>query len=224
MAKESIAVIGLGQFGIAVVEELVNNGMDVIAIDLDEVAVKKVSDILPTVAIADSTNEEALHELGINEVDAAIVAFGSHIEASILTTVILKEMGIKTIIVRVDDPYFMPILKKLGATEVIMPQKAAGVALANRIGNEDFKDFYKLDEQFSVVSIAVNSAYIPEQLKDLMSKEKYGVSIVLVIREGRSFVPGGIDSLYPNDTIYAVGSTKGIREFREEINGGKKRK
>ena len=121
ISKKSFAVIGLGQFGISVVEELVGNGMDVIAIDSDEEAVKKIANLLPTVAVANATDEESLKELGIKDVDAAIVAFGSHIEASILTTVILKELGVKSIIVRVDDTYYLSILKKLGATEVIMP-------------------------------------------------------------------------------------------------------
>ena len=224
MAKKSFAVIGLGQFGISIVEELVGNGADVIAIDSDEEAVKKISGLLPTVAVANSTDDEALKDLGIKDVDAAIVAYGSHIEASILTTVILKEMGVKSIIVRVDDAYYMPIMKKLGATEVIMPQKAAGVALANRLGNEDFKDFYKLDDKYSVVSIVINNAYVPAQLKDLSSKDKYGVNVVLVIRNGRSFVPGGNDSLLPNDTIFVVGGTKEIRNFREAINGMKKKR
>ena len=224
MAKKSFAVIGLGQFGISVVEELVGNGADVIAIDSDEEAVKKVSSILPTVAVANATDEESLKELGIKDVDSAIVAFGSHIESSILTTVILKELGVKSIIVRVDDAYYLPIMKKLGATEVIMPQKAAGIALADRLGNEDFKDFYKLDDKYSVVSIVINTAFVPMQLKDLGSKDKYGVNVVLINRNGRSFVPGGNDSLLPDDTIYVVGGTKEIRNFREAINGQKARK
>ena len=224
MAKKSFAVIGLGQFGISIVEELVGNGADVIAIDSDEEAVKRISSLLPTVAVANSTDEEALKDLGIKDVDAAIVAYGSHIEASILTTVILKELGVKSIIVRVDDAYYLPIMKKLGATEVIMPQKAAGVALANRLGNEDFKDFYKLDDKYSVVSIVINNAYVPEQLKDLSSRDKYGVNIVLIMRNGRSFVPGGNDSLLPDDTIFVVGGTKEIRNFREAINGVKKKR
>ena len=224
MSKKSFAVIGLGQFGISVVEELVGNGMDVIAIDSDEEAVKKIANLLPTVAVANATDEESLKELGIKDVDAAIVAFGSHIEASILTTVILKELGVKSIIVRVDDTYYQSILKKLGATEVIMPQKAAGIALANRLGNEDFKDFYKLDDKYSVVSIVINAAFVPMQLKDLASKDKYGVNVVLINRNGRSFVPGGQDSILPDDTVFVVGGTKEIRNFRESINGGKKRK
>ena len=223
-SKKSFAVIGLGQFGISDVEELVGNGMDVIAIDNDEEAVKKISRLLPTVAVANATDEESLKELGIKDVDSAIVAFGSHIEASILITVILKELGVKSIVVRVDDPYYLSILKKLGATEVIMPQKAAGIALANRLGNEDFKDFYKLDDKYSVVSIVINSAYVPQQLKNLATKDKYGVNVVLINRNGRSFVPGGNDSLLPDDTIFVVGGNKEIRDFREAINGGKKRK
>ena len=224
MAKKSFAVIGLGQFGISIVEELVGNGMDVIAIDSDEEAVKKISNILPTVAVANSTDDKALKDLGIKDVDAAIVAYGSHIEASILTTVILKELGVKSIIVRLDDTYYLPILKKLGATEVIMPQKAAGIALANRLGNEDFKDFYKLDDKYSVVSIVINTAFVPQQLRELGSKDKYGVIVALINRNGRSFVAGGNDSILPDDTVFVVGGTKEIRNFREAINGGKKKK
>ena len=223
MAKKSFAVIGLGQFGISIVEELVGNGADVIAIDSDEEAVKRISGLLPTVAVANSTDDEALKDLGIKDVDAAIVAYGSHIEASILTTVILRELGVKTIIVRVDDAYYMPIMKKLGATEVITPQKAAGTALANRIGNEDFQDYYKLDAKYSVVSIIINPGFFPQTLKDMNPKNVYGVNVVLIKRGTKSFVPGGNDSLLPDDTVYVVGTSKEINAFREAINGKKKK-
>ncbi len=223
MTKKSFAVIGLGQFGTAIVEELVKNGMDVVAIDSSEEAVSKIAPILPTAFIADCTNEVALKELGIKDVDVAIVAFGDNKEASVLTTVLLRELGVKTIIVRVDDPFYVQIMKKLGANEVITPQKAAGIALANRIGNDDVKDFYRLDKNYSIVSFAINSAFIPTKLKDFQSKANYGVNIVLVIRNEQSFVPGGNDTLLPNDTLFVVGTTKDINNFREAINGEKKK-
>ena len=223
MAKKSVSVIGLGQFGRAILEELVENGMDVIAIDNDIDAVSRVSKILPTCFVADSTNEEALKELGVKDVDAAIVAYGSNKEASVLTTVILRELGVERIIVRVDDDYYIPIMKKLGATEVITPQKAAGITLANRLGSEDYKDFYRLDAKYSIVSIVINPGFIPIALKDMNTKVLYGVSIVLVMRGNKSFVPGGNDSLLPGDTIFVVGSTKEIKDFREAINGRKKK-
>ncbi|MBR0439151.1 MAG: TrkA family potassium uptake protein [Bacilli bacterium] len=222
MAKKSFAVIGLGQFGRAVVDELLDNGMDVIAIDNNREAIEKVAKYLPTSFVADSTNEQALTELGIRDVDAVIVAFGDNKEASILTTVILREFGIEQIIVRVDDDYYVPIMKKLGATDVITPQKAAGAALANRLGNSDYKDFYRLDSKYSIISIIINPGFIPVTLRELNSKEVYGVSIVLIIRNNRSFVPGGNDSLLPDDTIYVVGTTKEIKSFREELNGNRK--
>ena len=222
MAKKSFAVIGLGQFGRAIVEELLDNGMDVIAIDNNQEAINKISKKLPTAFVADSTDEEALKELGIKDVDAASVAYGDNKEASILTTVILRELGIEQIIVRVDDDYYLPIIKKLGATDVITPQKAAGQALANRLGNSDYKDFYRLDAKYSVISIIINPGFIPVTLRELNSKEVYGVSIVLIIRNNKSFVPGGNDSLLPDDTVFVVGTTRDIKNFREDVNGHKK--
>jgi len=223
MKEKSFAVIGLGQFGRSVVNELLDNGMDVIAIDNNEEIARQVGLNLPTTFIADSTDERALKELGVGDVDAAIVAFGDNQEASVLTTVILRELGVKNIIVRVDDDYYVPIVKKLGATEVITPQKAAGAALANRLGNEDYQDFYKLDSRYSVVSIMVNPAFFPTTLKDMNPKNVYGVNVVLIKRGNRSFVPGGTDSLLPDDTVYVVGTTKEISTFREFLNGNKKK-
>ena len=222
MKEKSFAVIGLGQFGRSVVKELLDNGMDVIAIDNDERVAKEVGKDLPTTFVADSTDEKALKELGVKDVDAAIVAYGDNQEASVLTTVILRELGVKNIIVRVDDDYYVPIVKKLGATEVITPQKAAGTALANRIGNEDYQDFYKLDDKYSVVSIMINPGFFPVTLKDMNPNKNYGVNIVLVKRGPRSFVPGGNDSILPDDTIFVVGTTKDIAHLREAINGNKR--
>ena len=197
--------------------------MDVIAIDSNEEIAKEVASELPTTFIADSTDEKALKELGVNDVDAAIVAFGDNKEASVLTTVILRELGVKNIIVRVDDDYYVPIMKKLGATEVLTPQKAAGAALANRIGNEDFQDYYKLDAKYSVVSIMINPGFFPTTLKDMNPKNVYGVNVVLVRRGSKSFVPGGNDSLLPDDTVYVVGTSKESSALREAINGKKKK-
>ena len=224
MAHKSFAVIGLGQFGRSVVNELVDNGMDVIAIDNDPEVTNEVGKILPTTFIADSTDEKALRELGVDDVDAAIVAFGENQEASVLTTVILRELGVKSIIVRVDNDYYVPIMKKIGATEVITPQKAAGTALANRIGNEDYQDYYKLDDKYSVVSIIVNPGFFPITLKEMNPKNVYGINLVLIKRGNRSFVPGGNDSVLPDDTVYVVGTAKEIATFREAINGKKGKK
>ena len=219
MAKKiSVAVLGLGQFGRAIVEELVNNGMDVIAIDTDEDAVRRIAPLLPTAFIADSTNEDALKELGIDEVDVAIVAFGGNQEGSVLTTILLKELGVKRIVVRVDNEHYARVMLKLGASEVIAPQKMAGESLANRIWNDDYKDFYKLDEKYSIVSIKVDENYPGMTIMAMNPNFKYGVSIVLIVRNGHSFVPSGRDSILAHDDIFCVGTTKDIQRFGVDIN------
>lgn len=224
MAHKTFAVIGLGQFGRAVVHELVENKADVIAIDINEEATTEVGKELPTTFVADSTDEKALKEIGVGEVDSAIVAFGDNQQASVLTTVILRELGIKNIIVRVDDDYYVPIMKKLGATEVISPQKAAGEALANRLGNRSYQDFYKLDDRYSVVSIIVQPSFVPETLKDMNPKGVYGVNVVLIKRGKRSIVPGGNDSILPDDVVYVVGTAKEVNAFGAAINSRQKKK
>lgn len=224
MAKKSVAVLGLGQFGRSIVEELVDNNMDVIAIDSNDACVESVASLLPTVFIADATNEDALKELGINTVDVAIVAFGDNVQASILCTVILKEMGVKRIIVRVDDDYYVKIMLKLGATEIITPQKNAGKSLANRLWNDDYKDYYKLDSKYSVVSILVEDHFVGKTLIELNSNAKYGVSIVLIVRGHSSFVPTGRDSILAGDHIFVVGTNKDILKFGASLNDPSNRK
>lgn len=225
MAKKSYAVIGLGQFGTAVCEQLIENGADVIAMDMDEERVKHISKKISTAFIADATQEDVLKNLGVGDVDTAIVAFGENEKASILTTVILKELGVRHIIVRVDNDYYAPIMKKLGANEIVSPQKSAGASLANRLGSLDYKDFYKLDRKYSVVSIMVNQSFIPISLMDLKPKEQFGVNILLVIRQdGKSFVPGGSDRILPGDTVFVVGTNKTINDFRVGINEKRSKK
>ena len=222
MKQETFAVIGLGGFGMAIVQELINLGKDVIAIDNKPEHIKRISDILPTAFVADSTDEIALNQVGIKDVEYAVVAFGDNLEATILTTVLLKDMGVKHLIVRVDNSQYVNIVKKLGAEEIITPQQAAGSALANRIGNDDYKDFYKLDKKYSVVSIEVNSKFEPRVLQEMNTKNLFGINVVLVRRAETSFVPSGKDSIMPGDNLFVVGTRKEVRAFREAVNGKKR--
>ena len=222
MAKETYAVIGLGQFGVSIVNELIALGKDIIAIDNDPEQVKKISDVLPTAFVCDSTDEVALQQVEIKDAEYVVIAFGDNLEATILTTVLLKDMGVKHLIVRVDNPQYINIIKKLGAEEIISPQQAAGIALANRIGNEDYKDFYKLDKKFSIVSIEVNKDFQPHTLQEMNTKNLFGISLVLVKRGNTSFVPSGKDNILPGDNLFVVGTRKEVRAFREYLNGKKR--
>lgn len=218
MKRRSFAVIGLGEFGMTIVEELVSLNREVIAIDKNEEAVSKAAKLLPTAFIADSTSEKALKELNIDEVTDAIVCYGDNITASILTTVILKDLGIGHIVVRMDDEYFIPTIKRLGADEVITPQRIAGLGLANRLGNESFIDYYSLSGDYSVVKITVNEKFEPLSLISLDARNQFGVNIILIQRDKKVFAPKANDEIKAGDVINIVGKRREIEDFSNFIN------
>ena len=146
MKKKSFAVIGLGRFGYSVARELANNNADILAIDKSEENVNEVADFINNCAICDSTRKKDLEDLGFKSIDHAIIAIGNNLEASILTTINLKALGVKEITVRVDDSEYKEIFKTLGATGVIIPEEASAISLANRIISDTILDYYKIDQ------------------------------------------------------------------------------
>lgn len=216
--KKTFAVFGLGQFGLSIVEELAKLDADVMAIDRDEEKVTQASKFIPSVFIADSTNEKALKELDLKKVDHAIIAFGNNMQSTILTTVLLVEIGVKHLTVRVDNEYYAPIIKRLGADEVISPQKMAGIGLANRLVNESFVDYYSLGENFSVVKVSIRPDFIAKSITELNSRNKFGVNLILISRKNRTFAPKATDEIQGGDIVFVVGKTKDIEKFNRFLN------
>jgi trk system potassium uptake protein TrkA len=216
--RKSFLVIGLGQFGLAIVEELVKLDRDVTAIDIDPAAVEKVAKIIPTAFVADSTNEQALREVGAPDMTNAIVCYGDNVVGSILTTALLKDLGVEHITVRMDNDFYIDIIKKLGADEVVTPQRLAGVGLANRIGNEDFLDYYNLGGSFSVVKITIRDDFVPTAILALDARNQFGINIILIQRGTKIFAPHANDQILPADIIHVVGTKRDIEDFGDLIN------
>lgn len=216
--KKSFAVLGLGRFGLKLVEELSLHNADVIAIDMLEENVAKAGEFVNSAFVCDTTNEQALLELGVNNVDHAIVAIGSNLQATILTTIILKEFDIKKITVRVDEDYYINVMKKLGATDVVSPQKLAGVRLANKIISDSFIDYYNINSDFCVVEILIGDNITPVKLIEMDPRNKFGVNLLLINRNGKSISPRGEDIIQPQDRIFVFGHASKISAFDNYIN------
>lgn len=219
--KKSFAVLGLGRFGLKLVEELSNHNVDIIATDIIEENVVKASEFISNAFVCDSTNEAALKELGVGNVDHAIIAFGSNMQNSILTTIILKEMGVPKITVRVDDEFFVPVMKKLGATDIVSPQKIAGIRLANKIVSDTFVDYFNINSEFSVAEISIEDDIKPLNIQDLNPRNNFEVNLLLIERGNESFSPKGADSVLPKDHIYVFGTTNKIAKFTHFVNSQK---
>ena len=218
MKNKSIAVIGLGQFGLSMVEELVKHDADLLVIDSNPDLVKKVSYLVPAAFVADATDEKALRELDISRVDNAIVAFGNNIQATILTTVMLKELGVKKITVRVDDEEYTPIIKRLGADEILSPQRIAAISFANRLESSSFLDYYLISDSFSAIKISVSSSFEKQLLSEIDPRNKLDCNIILITRDNKTFAPKGHDLIQANDIIFVVGKSKDIEKLDKYLN------
>ncbi len=222
--KKSFLVVGLGRFGMGIVETLSSLKADVMAIDVDETRVIKAGEFIEHCFICDSTKESNLKELGVKNIDHAIIAIGGNMQSTILTTIILKEMGIEKITVRVDDDYFTPVMYKIGATDVVLPAQAAAVSLANQIVSDSIVDYYKILQDFGLVKILVADDFEQVSLIELDLRNKFDINVVGIMRNEKFFIPHGSDFIMPKDTILAIGEHNKIMKFDQFVSGNKNKK
>lgn len=173
---DSVAVIGLGRFGQSLALELMANGTEVLGIDASEEIVQALNGKLTHVVVADSTKEETLRQLAVPEFDRVVVAIGSNVEASILTTSLLLRFGIKNVWAKaVSDPHGT-ILEQLGVQHVIYPEKDMGRRVAHLVRGA-MQDYIEIGDNFAIVRTTPNSAVIGKPLGEAQVRAKYGVTI-----------------------------------------------
>lgn len=216
--KRDYAVIGLGRFGGSICKELSEVGKQVLAIDTSEVRIDQYKDIASYAVIADATNEKVLKELGIETIDHVIVAIGENIQASILTTVILTDLGIKKITVKAQNDYHERILEKIGAHQVIHPERDMGRRIAHSIISSNILDYLDLSDQHSIVEVKVGKKMIDRSLLDLNIRVNYGCNVV-AIKHGNAInvSPNADYRLQKEDILIVIGSNNDISDFEKKI-------
>ncbi|MCP3030654.1 TrkA family potassium uptake protein [Halobacillus sp. A1] len=216
--KREFAVIGLGRFGGSICRELSREGMEVLAIDLDEDKVNEYRDIAAHAVIADSTDENVLKELGIRNIDHVIVAIGDNIQASMLTTLMLKELGIKTITVKAQNDYHEKILNKIGADHVVHPERDMGKRIAHSIISNNILDYIELSDDHSVVEVKAGSKMSGRSLVDLDIRAEYGCNVVAIKRKKEVIVsPMATEEILENDILIVIGADKDISRFEKNL-------
>lgn len=216
--KQEFAVIGLGRFGGSICEELGMEGMSVLAIDNDEERVNEFKNIASHAVIADSTDESALKEIGIKNIDHVIVAIGENIQASILTTVILTDLGIKRITVKAQNDYHEKILNKIGIDEVVHPEREMGKRIAHHIISNNIMDYIELSDDHSIVEVKVGRKMSGKTLDNLDIRAYYGCNVV-AIKQGKEInvSPGADETLKLEDILIVIGSDKDISRFEKDL-------
>lgn len=179
-ANKTYAVFGLGRYGMAVARELVDNGMEVIAVDAEEKIVNDAAVFLPVCRCADVTDAEVISRLGIGNIDTVIVCMASNLEASVLAVTLCKESGVKNVIAKCSNEMHRKILLRVGADQVVFPEKESGIHLAKNLLSSGFIDMISLSKDVSMVEIDVKKEWCGKNLIDLNLRKKYGINIVAI--------------------------------------------
>ncbi|WP_322891720.1 MULTISPECIES: TrkA family potassium uptake protein [unclassified Yoonia] len=220
MAKEtrSFAVIGLGAFGSAVASELARFGNQVMGVDLDERRVGQMANTLDSCVILDTTDDVALREAGVDQYDVALVAIGRDIQASILTTMNMKMLGVETIWVKASNKTHHRILSKLSADRVILPEQEMGRHVAQMLNNPVVQDYVGLGNGYSVVNIVIPERLQGKPLKALGIGEKFDLRPLGLMRGTEYHACEGLDLvLEESDKLIVLGKRPELRRFGDAL-------
>ena len=183
-SNKTYAVFGLGRYGTAVARELVENGVEVIAVDNEERIVNDAAAYLPVCKRADVTDAEVISRLGIGNIDTVIVCMASNLEASVMAVTLCKEAGVRTVIAKCADEMQQKILLRVGADRVVFPENESGIRLAKNLLSSGFIDMLSLSRDISVIEIDVKSEWCGKNLIELNLRKKYGFNIVAIKKGG----------------------------------------
>jgi len=221
-------VIGAGRFGRAVATTLSQNGCQVLLLDEDESRVQKMSEIVTQAIQIDVSDENALQSLDLGYMDVAVVAIGSSIEASILATMKLKEMGIATVVSKAGSLSHSKILSRVGADRIVFPEKDMGTRIANSLTSPSISDYIEVSPGYSMVEIKVPEHLRGQSLGEADIRSQFGVDVVAIKRqhpqlnkEGDSeltedvlIAPPASEILNPDDILVVVGREQDIDKFK----------
>ena len=186
--NKTYAVCGLGRYGTAVAKELVDNGAEVLAVDIDEEKVNEAVTDIPYCKCADVTDPEVLKQLGISDIDVVIISMATNLEASVMAAMLCKEMGVKTVISKCSSEMNCKILSKVGADRVILPEQESGIRLAKNLLSSGFVDILEISSDVSMVELDVRPEWENKSLLELNLRKKYSINIVSIIEDGKATV------------------------------------
>lgn len=214
---KKFAVIGLGKFGIHVAKTLFEDGREVIAVDSDKARVQAINSHCSEAIVMDATDKDRLGTLGLESLDAVIVSTGTNISSSILICLHLQEIGVKKILAKAVDSDHGKILKKVGASEVVYPEKDMAVRVARGLSTPNIMDFIPLAEDYSLVQVDPPRGFIGKSLKELNLRAKYNVYVIAIkelVPENFVLAPPANFVIKDSDVLMMLGKTDDIKKIK----------
>jgi trk system potassium uptake protein TrkA len=212
-----VVVIGLGIFGSNIVKELYENGFDVIAIDKDKDAVHRIKDFATKAIVADGTDNEVMDQIGVHEDDVAVISFGDDLASSTLITLHLKQMKVKNIIVKAPNEEHKLILEKVGATDVIIPEKEVAGKVAKSLISPNVLDCLPLSEGYMIFEIAPPNSFLGKSIAELELRTKYHIEVIAVkdvLTDQITMVPQASFRLKDGEVLVVIAKEKDIQKIK----------
>lgn len=210
-------VIGLGIFGYNIARTLFENGFEVVAIDKNKDIIQKIRDYSTKAVLADGTDQEILDEIGIGEDDIAIISFGEDLAAATLITLHLKQMKVKNIIVKAPNEDHKMILEKVGATDVIIPEKEAGKKLAKSLISPNVMDYIPLSDDYMIFEMAPPNSFLGKTIRELGLRAKYSIEVIAVrdvLSESVHMVPQADFVIKDGEVLVVIGKESDINKIK----------
>ena len=217
------AVIGLGRFGMSVAKTLTEQGCQVLAIDKDEELVQDASEFVTEAVQVDSTDEKSLKAVGIKNIDVAVVGIGTNLEASILTTLTLKEMGVQEIVARAITQEHGKVLEKVGATKVVLLERDMGIRVANSLISPSIIEHIYLSPEYSIMETLAPRVFIGQSIGDLDIRARHGLTIIGVRKKDQpnnkvcelNIAPRADYVITQGDVLILLGSNENLNKFKQ---------
>lgn len=214
MVKQSYAVIGLGRFGLSIATKLTEAGQEVMGIDIDEERIDDGKSVVTHAVVLDSTEEESLRSVGIRNFDYVIVAIGNDMQASILTVMILKEMGVEKVIAKALNKRHGQVLTKVGADWVIHPERDMGERVAHQLLSPNVLNYIELSKEYNIEEIIIPTRMTRRNLRELDLRANYNVNaIAIVSNESLIISPSPDQVLHEGDKLVVIGHRDDINDF-----------
>ncbi|OGP80510.1 MAG: potassium transporter TrkA [Deltaproteobacteria bacterium RBG_16_49_23] len=212
-----VIVIGLGIFGFNITKDLYENGIEVIAIDKDKEIIQKIRDYSTKAILADGTDKEVMESIGIQEDDVVIVSFGEDLAAATLITLHLKEMKIKHIIVKAPNEDHKHVLEKVGATEVVIPEKEMADKIAKSLISPNVLDYIPLSEDYTICELVPPPGFMGKTIAELHLRSRYHIEVIAVrevLPERIIMVPRADFVIKDSDILVVIGKEKDIQKIK----------
>jgi trk system potassium uptake protein TrkA len=217
MKMKQFAVIGLGNFGFHAAKALYEDGNEVVAIDFDKGRVQAIDGHCTKAIVLEATDKETLKTFGLENMDGVIVSTGTKISTSILICLHLQEIGVKKILVKALDDDHGKILKRMGATEIIHPERDMALRISRGLSQPNVLDFIPLSDEFDLVQVGPPREFIGKSLKDLNLRAKYNVHIIAIkelVPENFLLVPPANFVIKDSDILIMLGKSKDIKKIK----------